>query len=408
MSRRAPCALRAAGIVSALGAGAEANFAALSSGDTSRLHWRDDLVPGKRFRFGSVDDALLGNDRLGSDPDRTLRGIVPRTTRLLLAAAAQIETEVAAARARFGPERLGVVVGTSTAGYLEAERAFRARAQRGAWPEDFTLCDLEVGRPAQQLAEHLGVAGPSWAISTACSSGAKALASARELILAGVCDAVVAGGADSLCATTAGGFHSLQALARDRTLPLSRARDGLTLGEGAALFLVTGDAEGVCLLGSGEAQDAHHISAPDPQGSGARRAMREALDDAGVNANSIAYVNLHGTGTPVNDAMEARAVAAVFGERAPCSSTKPLVGHTLAAAGALEAAFCWLIARAGAASAAPPRLPPHRYDGDFDSALPAIRLVAPGERAASARPLTLSASFGFGGSNAALVIGEPR
>lgn len=398
MSARAPCALRAVGIVTALGAGAEANAAVLGPGDSSRLDWREDLVPGKRFRFASVADAALA----------PARETATRTSALLLAAAAQLEPEVAAARERFGPTRLGVVVGTSTAGYLEAERAFRARAACGALPQDFALRELEVGRPAEQLAERLGFAGPAWAISTACSSGARALASARELLLAGVCDAVVAGGADSLCATTAGGFHALQALARDRTLPMSRNRDGLTLGEGAALFLVTRDADGVCLLGSGEGQDAHHMSAPDPEGAGAQRAMREALADAGIEPSAIAYVNLHGTGTPANDAMEARAIAAVFGGETPCSSTKPLVGHTLAAAGAIEAAFCWLVAQAGATGREPPPLPPHRYDGQFDPAFPPIRLVASGERAANARPLTLSASFGFGGSNAALVIGEPR
>jgi 3-oxoacyl-[acyl-carrier-protein] synthase-1 len=321
-----------------------------------------------------------------------------------LAAAAQIAPEVAAARERCGPARLGVVLGTSTAGYREAEVAFRARRERGAFPSDFALTEIEPGQPAVGLARALGAGGPAWTISTACSSGAKAVATARELLLAGVCDAVVAGGADSLCATTACGFHALGALARDRTLPFSRQRDGLCLGEGAALFLVTRGAEGVCLLGSGEAQDAHHISAPDPEGGGARRAMEAALQDAGVSANEIAYLNLHGTGTPANDAMEARAVAELFGAETPCSSTKPLVGHTLAAAGAVEAAFCWLLACAADA----PFLPPHRFDGDLDPALPPMHLVAPGERAARAHPLTLSASFGFGGSNAALVIGMAR
>jgi 3-oxoacyl-[acyl-carrier-protein] synthase-1 len=136
--------------------------------------------------------------------------------------------------------------------------------------------------------------------------------------------------------------------------------------------------------------------------------MREALADAGVGASAIEYVNLHGTGTPANDAMEARAISQVFGAETPCSSTKPLVGHTLAAAGAVEAAFCWLVASAAAAEARPPLLPPHRYDGAYDPALPPIRLVAEGERSASQRPTTLSCSFGFGGSNAALVIGALR
>jgi 3-oxoacyl-[acyl-carrier-protein] synthase-1 len=405
VSGRAPCALRAAGLVTALGAGVAANATGIARGDTSRLAFRSDLVPGRSFRFGTVEAAHLAPAR---DPawGEAPPDVVTRTSALLLAAAAQIHREVAEARERFGPARLGAVVGTSTAGYLEAERAFRARAAGGALPKELSLCDLEVGQPAQQIAARLGIAGPRWAISTACSSGAKALAAARELLLAGVCDAVVAGGTDSLCATTAGGFHALQALSRDRMRPFSRNRDGLCLGEGAALFLLTRGAEGVCLLGSGEAQDAHHMSAPDPEAGGARHALRAALADAGVSANAIAYVNLHGTATPANDAMEARAIADVFGADVPCSSTKPLVGHTLAAAGAVEAAFCWLVARAGGSEEPP--LPPHCYDGERDPALPPIRFVAPGERAGSRRPLCVSASFGFGGSNAALVIGEPR
>jgi 3-oxoacyl-[acyl-carrier-protein] synthase-1 len=393
MSRRAPCALRALGLVTALGEGAEANAAGLASGDTSRLDFRDDLVPGKRFRFGSIADAALS----------ARSAQLPRTSRLLEAAALQIASEITAARERFGAGRIAVVIGTSTFGYLEAEQAFRERAQTGALPEGFALCDLEVGRPAEWLAEAYGLGGPAWGISTACSSGAKAIAAARELLLAGMCDAVLAGGSDSLCRTTAGGFYALQALARDRTVPLSRNREGMTLGEGAALFLVTRETDGVCLLGSGEGQDAHHMSAPDPEGGGAEGAMRGALADAGVGPDAIEYVNLHGTGTPANDAMEARAVSRVFGSQTPCSSTKPLVGHTLAAAGAVEAAFCWLVA--GGAAGAAPLLPPHRYDGEYDPALPRVRLVAPGERAASPRPVVMSTSFGFGGSNAALVIG---
>jgi 3-oxoacyl-[acyl-carrier-protein] synthase-1 len=214
---------------------------------------------------------------------------------------------------------------------------------------------------------------------------------------------VVAGGVDSLCAQTAAGFDALQAISANVTNPMSRRRDGLTLGEGAALFVLSRARAGICLLGAGDAMDAHHISAPDPSGRGAEAAMRAALADAGLRASDIGYLNLHGTGTPHNDAMEAHVVSRVLGNDVPCSSTKPLVGHTLAAAGAIEAAFCWLVLerwRDGDLA-----LPPHRFDGERDPALPPLHLVREGERAAPWSRALMSTSFGFGGSNAALVLG---
>ncbi len=206
---------------------------------------------------------------------------------------------------------------------------------------------------------------------------------------------------------TANGFRALQALAADRTNPMSARRDGLTLGEAAALFVVTRESAPLQLLGSGEAMDAHHISAPHPEGAGAEAAMRAALGDAGLAPESIAYLNLHGTGTPHNDAMESRAVANVFAAPPPCSSTKPLTGHTLAAAGALEAAFCWLALtrREGARMT----VPPHLWDGVRDPTLPALPLVARGDVCSAPQPsAVMSTSSGFGGSNCALIIGDAR
>jgi 3-oxoacyl-[acyl-carrier-protein] synthase-1 len=222
----------------------------------------------------------------------------------------------------------------------------------------------------------------------------------------GACDAVVSGAADSLCGLTTNGFAALGALAAGVTNPCSAHRDGLTLGEAAALFLVTGEPGGIQLLGVGDSSEAHHMSAPDPEGRGAETAMRDALADAGAAASEIAYVNLHGTGTPQNDAMEAAAVARVLGTEVPCSSTKPLVGHTLGAAGAIEAAFCWLLLaeRRGGELA----LPPHVWDGARDPGLAPIHLVAKGEVArggAGARALVMTNSFGFGGNNCTLVLG---
>ena len=395
------CSLEAMGVVCALGADRDAVWSGLRAGREDALASRSDLALGASVRFGSVTSALPEVPRAVAQHDT-------RAARLALVAFAQIEDAVRASVTRLGAARVGVVVGTSTGGIGETEAAFRARGADGALPPGRHLQRVEFGGVAEVIAYAAGAAGPRFAMSTACSSGAKALASASQLIASGWCDAVIAGGADALCGMTANGFRSLQALAADRTNPMSVNRDGLTLGEGAALFLVTREAGPLQLLGMGEAMDAHHISAPQPEGIGAEAAIRAALADARLEPAQIAYVNLHGTGTKHNDAMESLALARVFGAALPpCSSTKPLVGHTLAAAGALEAAFCWLaLARR---SGERMQLPPHLWDGARDAALPTLPLVARGEGCAAQRPAAvMSTSFGFGGSNCALILGDAR
>lgn len=395
----APAGLPALGLVCALGEGHDAVWSALVDGDASGVAPRADLVAGVALRFGSVACALPAVPRVAAQHDS-------RAARLALAAFEQIASPARAAVARFGGLRVGVIVGTSTGGIGETEAAFRARDASGALSGD-PLERMEFGGVAEVIACAAGAHGPCAAMSTACSSGAKALASARQWIAADWCDAVIAGGSDALCGMTANGFRALQALAADRTNPMSARRDGLNLGEGAALFLVTREPAPLLLLGSGEAMDAHHISAPHPEGVGAEAAMRAALEDARLAPEAIAYLNLHGTGTPQNDAMESRAVARVFSAPPPCSSTKPLTGHTLAAAGALEAAFCWLaLARREGPRMA---LPPHLWDSARDPAFPALPLAARGSACAAPRPAAvMSTSFGFGGSNCALVLGDPR
>jgi 3-oxoacyl-[acyl-carrier-protein] synthase-1 len=263
---------------------------------------------------------------------------------------------------------------------------------------------LELGGTAGFLAELLDLRGPAFSVSTACSSSARALVSARSLLALGLCDAVLAGGADSLCALTTHGFASLKAVASDVTNPFSVHRDGLTLGEGAALFLVTREAGSIQLLGAGESSEAHHISSPDPEGLGALASMRGALADAGARPDAVAYLNLHGTGTRLNDAMESRAVAEVFGTQLPCSSTKSMVGHCLGAAGAIELGFCWLALRERRDGELP--LIPHCWDGAVDPELAPIRLAGRGESVAAPDPcLLMTNSFGFGGNNCTLLIG---
>jgi 3-oxoacyl-[acyl-carrier-protein] synthase-1 len=372
----------------------------LFAGDTSGLSLRDDLVPQRSLLFGAVRGPLP------EIPARLAR-FACRNNRLALAALEQIGAEVDTAFSRFGRARIGIVVGTSTSGVSDAEDAIAVRERTGRLAREFDYAQLEFGGLAGFLAELSGARGPAYTLSTACSSGARALASARSLVALGLCDAVISGAADSLCGLTANGFASLGALSERITNPCSRNRDGLTLGEGAALFLVTRDPGGVQLLGVGESSEAHHISAPDPEGNGAETAMRGALADAGLAPADIAYLNLHGTGTPQNDPMECAAVARVFGTDLPCSSTKALIGHALGAAGALEAAFCWLVLAGRTDDALP--LPPHVFDGERDPELAPIRLVAKGERApVGARARVLTNSFGFGGNNCSLVLGRER
>jgi 3-oxoacyl-[acyl-carrier-protein] synthase-1 len=396
MSAHPPCRLRALGLLTCLGATHEQNWSGLIAGDRSRLRPRPDLVPGHAL-FAPVSEPLP------AVPDALARYRC-RNNQLALATFAAIRADVEEALRQCGAERLGIVVGTSTSGLSESEAAFRALHQCGEYPRSFALEQLEFGGLAEFLQRVSGAGGPCYVLSTACSSGGKALIAARTLLELDVCDAVIAGAADSLCELTAKGFHALQALARGHSSPMSRARDGINLGEGAALFLLTREPGGVQLLGAGESCDAYHASAPDPQGRGAESCMRAALADAGLRGDAIAYLNLHGTGTPLNDAMESGAVARVLGPGTPCSSTKPIVGHTLGASAAIEAAFCWLMLT----RAEPEGLlaPPHCWDGAADPELPALALVKPGTRLPSRRaPALMSNSFGFGGNNCALVLG---
>lgn len=387
--------LNALGLTCALGSDADAVAAALFADDAARGVAASTLLsPGHPTALGVAAAELPALDDLPVE----LRG---RNNALLSIALAPLREAVAAAVARHGADRVAVVLGSSTSGVGESEAAHRHFATHGEWPAGFHYRQQEMGTAATFVATELGLRGPAHVISTACSSSAKALASAARLLRAGMADAVVAGGADSLCRFTLAGFAALGSVSTQRCNPFSLNRNGINIGEGAALFLVTREPGPVRLAGWGESADAHHMSAPDPTGKGAERAIREALSRAGIDAADVGYINLHGTATQQNDAMEAAVVERVFGTRTPCSSTKPLTGHALGAAGAIEAALCWLALARNPQG----RLPPHWWDGVADPALPAIDLVTPGRRAAAPLRYALSQSFAFGGSNAALVFG---
>jgi 3-oxoacyl-[acyl-carrier-protein] synthase-1 len=303
---------------------------------------------------------------------------------------------------RVGAERVGLVIGTSTTGIHSTELAYRElEPLTGALPAGFNYeTTHNTYAPARYLRARLGIGGPALVISTACSSSAKVFATAARWIASGLVDAVVVGGVDSLCLTTLYGFHSLQLTAPGPCRPFDVARDGISIGEAAAYALLEpvrpGDDGNPRLLGCGESSDAHHMSAPHPQGLGAELAMRAALADAALQPRQIDYLNLHGTGTPSNDQAESLAVGAVFG-RVPCSSTKGATGHTLGAAGALEAVICLLAIEHGL-------LPGGVQLQALDPALPLDYRARP--EAARIRH-AMSNSFGFGGSNCALVFGAP-
>ena len=328
-----------------------------------------------------------------------------RTNYLLLAALGQIRPAVDEAIEKYGHERIGVLVGTCTSGILESEIAFRYHAEHGVFPENFHYAQQELGSSASMLASLLGLRGPAYAHSNACASSAKALISAARLIRMGVCDAVLAGGVDSLSTFVLSGFMSLEAVSFERSSPMSVNRRGINIGEGAALFLMSRKSSSVALCGWGETTDGYHISAPEPSGKSAKEAMLMAIARAGIKSHDIDYVNMHGTATLQNDAMEAKIIHEVFGSRVAVSSTKPMTGHTLGAAGAIEAALCWLIMQDDNPQG---MLPAHLWDSQADPLLPQLNLTMEGSSIGRPLKWCLSNSFAFGGSNATLVLGRVK
>jgi 3-oxoacyl-[acyl-carrier-protein] synthase-1 len=326
-----------------------------------------------------------------------------RNNQLALAAAEQLRDAVAAAVDRYGVDRVAVVIGTSTSGIGESEAAIRAHAKTQSMPSTYAFAQQELQSPSAFLASALGIRGPAFVHSSACASSAKAMAAAARLLRLGAADAVVTGGVDSLCAFTLAGFDSLHLLSGSRCNPLSANRDGINIGEAAAFFLMTREPATVSLRGWGESSDGHHFSAPDPSGNGARIAIEQALTRAEIGTADIEYVNLHGTATPANDAMESAVVHALFEERVPVSSTKPMTGHTLGAAGALEAALCWITMQDDNSTG---RVPPHIWDGEHDPSLARLQKVNVGDTLGRPPRYALSNSFAFGGANAALVFGR--
>ncbi|MBA1202375.1 beta-ketoacyl-[acyl-carrier-protein] synthase family protein [Pseudomonas capeferrum] len=391
--------LNSLGLVCTLG-GDQAEVARrLFAGDCSGMQLQDGWIPGRRLPVGAV---------VGPLPQLPLPKSQSHNNQLLYAAALQIETDIRQAIERHGRHRIGIVLGTSTSGIAEAADGVAQYLQTQRFPADYRYVEQELSAPANFLADWLQLSGPAHVISTACTSSARALLSARRLLDLNLCDAVLCGGVDSLCGLTLNGFSALEALSTERCNPFSANRDGINIGEGAALFVMSREpqreGQSIALLGVGASSDAHHISAPEPSGKGAFQAMVKALKNAGLAPTQIDYLNLHGTATRHNDAMESLAVEQLFGDTLVCSSSKPMTGHTLGAAGALEAAFCWLtLSRENQQG----RLVPHVWDGHADPQLPALNL-ADGSQRLPTRGLRrlMSNSFAFGGNNISLILGD--
>ncbi len=363
---------------------------------------RAGLVP---CAFDTVDLATFIGEVAGVDAVQLpghLADFDCRNNRLALLGLTQdgFAEAVRAAITRYGAQRIGVFLGTSTSGILQTELAYRRRDPvTGALPADFIYRTTHnTFSVADFTRRYLGLTGPAVVVSSACSSSAKVFASARRMMAAGLIDAAVVGGVDSLCLTTLYGFNSLGLISTQACRPFDAQRDGISIGEAAALALLERapehlDADAVLLLGIGESSDAYHMSSPHPDGLGARMAMQGALKMAGLRSSDIDYIHLHGTATQNNDAAEAKAIQYVFGSGTPCSSTKGATGHTLGAAGGVGAVICALGLQHGF-------LPAGLNTRQLDPAL-GLDYVLDNREQPVAR--ALSNSFGFGGTNCSLV-----
>ena len=383
-------------LTSALGRGRQAHLAALreSRSGLRACDFETAELPAWIGRVDGVEDQEINGELAAFDCRNN------RLAEIALHQDGFLDTALEA-RERLGADRIGVFLGTSTSGIHETELAYRERdTETGALPDWFEYAHTHnVYSCGRYLRQRLNLQGPAMVISTACSSSARAFATAYRYIQAGWVDAAIVGGVDSLCLTTLYGFSSLQLVSPNPCRPADTARDGISIGEAAGFALLERAEPGsdrVCLLGYGESSDAYHMSSPDPEGSGAALAMRQALTTAGLSPEQIDYVNLHGTATPANDISEDKALCQVFGPGQAASSTKGWTGHALGAAGIVEAALSALCIEEGFR---PRSLNTEHVDPALNS-----RILTENEQ--TAVNFVLSNSFGFGGNNCTLALGR--
>lgn len=388
--------INALGMINALGESKEEILLNLQNGAQHNLLEDTSSVFDRSVYVAKVADVLEPVDqRFGSYLDS-------RNNRILQAALQQIEGELKLLKQEIGKDRIAVVTGSSTSGIKETEDALLQRKKLGHFPSKYHYRQQEMGAPADFVSKYFGLTNLSINVSTACSSSAKVFSTARDLIYSGFCDAAIVGGADSLCRMTLNGFSSLESVSQSICNPFSANRDGITIGEAAAVFILSTKPGAVAIRGIGESSDAYHMSAPSPSGEGAERAIRAALSDADLNPTDIAYINLHGTATVKNDEVEAIVVNRVFGPNCWCSSTKPMTGHTLGAAGATEIGICALLLTSHEDTV---YLPRNLWDGVIDERLPTIKLVSEHTKLKKKPHMyMMSNSFAFGGSNISVIL----
>jgi 3-oxoacyl-[acyl-carrier-protein] synthase I len=381
-------------LTNALGVGNEATWSAIAARRSGLQRCAFETAEIDTF-VGQVSDALLLPVRAD------LAHFDCRNNRL-----AQLSLEqdgfadtIKRAIEKYGADRIGVFLGTSTSGIFSTELAYREREKNnGALPPDFQYAGTQNNYSlAAFVSAYFGLRGPAFVVSSACSSSAKVFGNAMRMVAAGFCDAAIVGGVDSLCLTTLYGFQSLGLVSNQPCRPYDGERNGISIAEAAGFALLEVSANSdIQVLGVGESSDAYHMSSPHPEGRGAQKAMREALAQAGIEPEDIGYINLHGTATKTNDAAEGAAVATLFGNITPASSTKGFTGHTLGAAGITEIAIAALALQRGMI---PGSLNTHALDPDIainyqlDNMPREMRYV-------------MSNSFGFGGSNCSVVLGK--
>ncbi|WP_261817678.1 beta-ketoacyl-[acyl-carrier-protein] synthase family protein [Vibrio gallicus] len=346
--------------------------------------------------LNTASSTIVGRvkDELPSIPQHLIQ-FDSRNNQLALSAMVQIEDSVNQAITRFGASRVAVIIGTSTSGIATGEDAYQQRIENGAFPTHFHYSKQELGNCSDFIARYFNLTGPCYSVSTACSSSGRVFISAKRLLQAGLVDAVIVGGVDSISRLTLNGFNGLEALSNSLCKPFDAHRSGINIGESAALMLLSTQPAEIALLGAGDSSDAHHISAPHPEGVGAEQAMQKALQDAGLSASDIGYVNAHGTATQLNDSMESKAIARLFGNDTPVGSTKPLTGHTLGAASATEAAIAWHILKYKL------QLPQQHCQQKADD----IEVALVESEMSLNNKAILSNSFAFGGNNISLIFG---
>lgn len=381
------------GMLSAVGANREEIISRVQQGDRSGLCLSEEY---------SSQSVFVGEIQADLPEIEKKYGVYDcKNNQLLLAALSQIQSTVDSMIKRYGLDRIGVVLGTSTSGVRNTELALTSVAKHNVKPELFHYKQQQLGAGADFLAHILGLKGPAYAVSTACSSSGKAFASARRLINLGFCDAVIVGGVDTLCRFTVHGFDALASVSSGLSKPFGKHRDGINLSEAVALFVLSKDEGPVKLKGIGASSDAYHFSAPDPEGVAVISTMQMALTEANKTVEEIDYINLHGTATPLNDAMESQAVNKVFGHNVAVSSTKGMTGHALGAAAALELGLCWMLLSDNNEQGL---LLPNINEDVLDDTLPALHFVKRGQKMGRNVNSCQSNSFAFGGNNISLVV----